>query len=110
VSKLAGLMRRLTGLPGVPQGRHVAERAFAPYLRADLESLHGDLLAACERITSIEQRLEAIEEHMPAVLNAVVSTNGNARLVRREIEDVRTDVAALRSALDRSAPAGARPD
>ena len=103
-------MRRLTGLPGVPQGRHVAERAFAPYLRADLESLHRDLLEACDRLAGIEQRLEAIEEHMPAVLNAVVSTNGNARLVRREIEDVRGDVAALRSALDRSAPSGARPD
>jgi hypothetical protein len=98
------------GLPGVPQGRHVAERAFAPYLRADLESLHGDLLAACERVAVIEQRLRAIEEHMPAVLNAIVSTNGNARLVRREIEEVRGDVVALRAALGQAAPAGAHPD
>jgi hypothetical protein len=110
VGKLAGLMRRLAGLPGVPQGRHIAERAVAPYLRADLESVHRDLLDACERMAGIERRLVAIEEHMPAVLNAVVSTNGNARLVRREIENVRGEVVALRVALGQSAPAGAHPD
>jgi hypothetical protein len=97
-------------MPGVPQGRHVAERAVAPYLRADLESVRHDLREACERISSIEQRFQAIEDHMPAVLNAVVSTNGNARLLRREIEDVRGEVVALRTALGQSASAGARPD
>ena len=104
------MKRRLAALPGVPQGRHVAERAVAPYLRADLDSLHHDLLQAFDRITVIEQRLDAIEENMPAVLNAVVSTNGNARLVRRELEDVRGAVDELRTALGHTSQVAARVD
>ena len=100
MSKLAKLMRRATTLPGVPQGRHVAERAVAPYLRADLDSLHRDLLAAVERIGAIERRLDAIDANMPTVLNAVVSVNGNARLTRRELESVRGEIGELRSTLD----------
>ena len=103
-------MRRVTTLPGVPQSRHVAERAVAPYLRADLTSLHQDLVAVIDRVGRIEERLDGIEQHMPMVLNAIVSTNGNARLVRREIEEVRGDVVALRTTLNRSSPTGARPD
>jgi hypothetical protein len=100
MSKLAKLKRRAANLPGVPQGRHVAERAVAPYLRADVESLHRDLLEAVERIGAVERRLDAIDENMPTVLNAVVSINGNARLVRRELETVRGEIAGLRSVLD----------
>ena len=100
MSKLAKLTRRAATLPGVPQGRHVAERAVAPYLRADLEALHRDLLEAVERIGAVERRLDAIDENMPTVLNAVVSINGNARLVRRELETVRGELGELRSTLD----------
>ena len=100
MSKLAKLMRRAATLPGVPQGRHVAERAVAPYLRADVESLHRDLLEAVQRIGAVERRLDAIDENMPPVLNAVVSVNGNARVMRRELETVRTELGELRSTLD----------
>ena len=84
----------------MPQARHVTERAVAPYLRADLHSLHQDLVAAVERIHAVEQRLDAIEEHMPAVLNAIVSTNGNARLTQRELTGLRDEVGALRQAVE----------
>jgi hypothetical protein len=86
----------------VPQSRHVAERAVAPYLRADLTSLHGQLLEVIERLDAVEVQLRelgttvgAIEQHQPAVLNAIASTNGTARILRREIENVRQQVTAL---------------
>jgi ABC-type transporter Mla subunit MlaD len=99
---LAKFMRRVTKLPGVPQSRHVAERAVAPYLRADLTSLHQQLLATIERLDAVEAQLRelvttvgAIEQYQPAVLNAIASTNGTARVLRRELESVRQDVTAL---------------
>ena len=88
--------------PGVPQSRHVAERAVAPYLRADLTSLHRQLLDMIERLDAVETQLrelsstvEAIEQYQPAVLNAISSTNGTARVLRRELETVRQHVTAL---------------
>jgi molybdopterin-biosynthesis enzyme MoeA-like protein len=99
---LAKLLRRVTTLPGVPQSRHVAERAVAPYLRADLTSLHQQLLATIERLDAVEAQLRelvatvgAIEQYQPAVLNAISSTNGTARVLRRELEAVRQHVTAL---------------
>jgi ABC-type transporter Mla subunit MlaD len=86
----------------VPQTRHVAERAVAPYLRADLSSLHLQLLETIERLDAVEAQLRelnttvgAIEQHQPAVLNAIASTNGTARILRRELESVREQVTAL---------------
>jgi phage shock protein A len=98
VARFSSFVRRAARLPGVPQARHVTERAVAPYLRADLHSLHSDLVDALERIGRIEQRLDAIDEHMPAVLNAIVSTKGNARLTQREMTALRAEIAELRAA------------
>jgi hypothetical protein len=108
---MAGLksaLRRLTTVRGVPQARHVAERAVAPYLRHDVHSLHLDHVALVRRIenlervvadTGVEERLSAqiagmahaidqIERHQPAVLNAIASVNGTVRILRREFEAV----------------------
>lgn len=95
MARFTRFLRRATTLPGVPQARHVTERAVAPYLRADVQSLHHDLVDALERLGAVERRLDAIEEHMPAVLNAIVSTNGNARLTQRELTALREQVAEL---------------
>ena len=103
---LKRFVRRATTLPGVPEARHVAERAVAPYLRADLHSLHQDLVEVAERLNRLEHRLDAIEEHMPGVLNAIVSTNGNARLAQREMTALRDEVAELRAALPTSVVTG----
>ena len=105
VARFKRFVRRATTLPGVPQARHVTERAVAPYLRADLRSLHRDLVDALDRLGRIEQRLDAIEENMPAVLNAIVSTNGNARLTQRELTSLRAELADVRAALAASGPA-----
>ena len=108
---MAGLksaLRRLTTVRGVPQARHLAERAVAPYLRDDVHSLHLDHIALVQRMenleriaadTSLEQRVDAhlarmlhtiadIERHQPAVLNAIASVNGTVRILRREFEAV----------------------
>ena len=115
---MAGLksaIRRLTTLRGVPQARHVTERAVAPYLRHDVHSLHLDHIALVHRIenleriaaeaagaaavTRVEEALRAqiaslahtidqIERHQPAVLNAIASVNGTVRILRREFEAV----------------------
>ena len=102
MSRLAKYLGRVARLPGVPQSRHVAERTVAPYLRADLTALHRQLLDTIERLDAVEAQLRelsttvrAIEQHQPAVLNAISSTNGTARILRRELEIVREHVTAL---------------
>lgn len=64
---------------------------MAPYLRADLNSLHETQLQHNHRLVHAEELLHStaaatadIERHQPAVLNAIASSNGTARLLRRE--------------------------
>jgi hypothetical protein len=101
MSRLTKAVRRALRLPGVPEARHVAERAVAPYLRADLTSLHQTILEHNHRLVDVEQKVNVaagvirdVERHQPAVLNAIASTNGTARLLRRELEDVRAVLTA----------------
>lgn len=95
MSRLRRALRRATTVPGVPRARRIAEHVVAPQLRADVHALGIDHGSTVARIASLERRLDALglEQHMPAVLNAVSSTNGTARLLRR-------DVAALESVVD----------
>lgn len=111
MGRLKNMLRRVTRAPGVPTARHLTERAVAPYLREDLYSLHQGLLDTVRRLEVQEQHLAAevlhntatrdavtdIERHMPSVLNAIASTNGTTRLLRREFELVRDDIAGLRA-------------
>ena len=121
---MAGLksaLRRLTKLRGVPEARHVAERAVAPYLRHDVHSLNLDHVALAQRIEGLEQvvaetdartsgqiagmahAIEQIERHQPAVLNAIASVNGTTRILRREFEAVAqlaTEIERLRAHTD----------
>jgi len=84
----AGFFRRLARLRGVPQSRHVVERAVAPYLRADLHSLHNTTLELNHRLTAVEAAISGIERHLPDVLNAITSTNGTTRVLRREFDEI----------------------
>jgi SAM-dependent methyltransferase len=100
-------VRRLLRLPGVPEARHVTERAVAPYLRADLVSMHETQLEHNHRLVEAEKTLHAtaaatadIERYQPAVLNAIASTNGTARLLRREQAELQEKVRADTSRLD----------
>lgn len=90
------LRARLRRLPGVSQARFVAERAIAPHLRADVHDLRvevGQLAGANHDLAARHHRtattVEQIELHQPAVLNAIASTNGTTRLLRRELDDLR---------------------
>ncbi len=105
--------RRATKAPGVPQARHVAERAVAPYLRADLHALGLEHTATTARLADLEQkvehlvlvvrgdgeRLNGIEQHMPTVLNAIASSNGTARLLARDVGDLRRELADVSTAV-----------
>ncbi len=91
--------RRASRAPGVPQARHVTERAVAPYLRADLTSLHETMLELNHRLSHVEAQtadhaahIGDMQRHLPAVLNAISSINGTTRLVRRELADARREL------------------
>ena len=106
MSRLKNAVRRALRLPGVPEARHVAERAVAPYLRADLTSLHQTILELNHRLTDAEQKVNVasgiirdVEHHQPAVLNAIASTNGTARLLRRELDATNAELENLRASL-----------
>ena len=112
MSAVSQYVRRLLRLPGVPQARHVTERAVAPYLRADLTSLHETQLQHNHRLAHAEELVRStaaatadIERHQPAVLNAIASSNGTARLLRREQAEldqlVRRELAELRDLVGR---------
>lgn len=90
---------RVRKAPGVPQIRHITERATAPYLRADLHSLHQDLLRLTDAIGALAGRHEHLagvvnemDQAQRPILNAIASSNGTARLLRRELEALRADV------------------
>lgn len=83
-------------------------RVGAPGLNPEIELLHRRVSdtdnGAQERVRRAEERLDALEargrelserlaamdRHMPAVLNAIASTNGTARLLRRETDELAT--------------------
>jgi hypothetical protein len=92
-------LRKLTRSPGVPQARHIAERSVAPYLRADLHQLVLDHAAVEHRLTAVQMKVDglaqALDSHMPAVLNAIASTNGTARILSRETDGLRTLIARV---------------
>jgi len=89
MGRVKEVLRKLTRAPGVPHARHTAERVVAPYLRADLQSLLLEHRSAAEK-------LDAINLHFPAVLNAIASVNGSSRLLAR---DMRAGDEALRQEL-----------
>jgi hypothetical protein len=80
-------------LPVVGRSRRAAGLFVAPVYHGHISSLH-------ERVADLDRRLAPVEplaSHMPAVLNAISSVNGSTRLLRRELEAVRSDLASERT-------------
>lgn len=109
---MSGLVKRLRGLakaPGVPRARHLAERSVAPYVRDQVSRLGVDHGLTVERLGSLEikvdgilgqlrdleGRIQGLERHMPPVLNAISSANGEARLLARRFAEVESQVGSL---------------
>lgn len=79
---------------------------MTPTVRVALAAINETLLAHNHRITHAEHSAHAslaavrdLERHQPEVLNAIASTNGTARLLRRELDARRDEVDELRSRL-----------
>jgi predicted SAM-dependent methyltransferase len=101
-------LRRLTRVPGVPQTRYLAERSVTPHLREQVHQLGIDHGLTVERLAALEQkvdiavsslaalaaRLDVVETHQPAILNAISSSNGTARVLARRVDDLIETTAA----------------
>jgi Methyltransferase domain len=111
--RFLGSFRRVLRAPGVPQARHLAERAVAPYLRADVASIAADQartatdqsttaervqrvdLTTNHRLHLLEEAMNSLQTHMPAVLNAIASTNGTARQFARQHIELERQLAEI---------------
>lgn len=100
---MRNVLKRLTRVRGIPQARHMAERAVAPYVRDDVHNLLLDHQRTAERVSELEHqmaRLERIEAHMPTLLNAISSANGTTRLLMREVGEAQSLFAAQAEKVD----------
>ena len=108
MQRLRNLKRQVLGLPHVPQARHLAERAVAPYLRADVHDLAGNLQTVHENVNSrlvqVESRLDRAVTHVSDIGATASASN---RLLRREqvhaegkVADALAQVAVLAERID----------
>src|SRR5262245_56552741 len=91
---LRDVLFRVARTNGVRTVRRTAGRFGAPGLNSQFEALRREVADSSARV----------DRHMPAVLNAIASANGTARLLRREldqhvehVEHVEADVGDVRS-------------
>src|SRR4051812_4059236 len=101
MARVRSKIRLLAKAPGVPEARHVTERAVAPYLRADVHQLGLDHSLTVGRLSALELKVQAlvdsvaaIELHQPTILNSIASTNGTARLLARQVSELHDVVKA----------------
>ena len=87
MSRLSKYFARGAKLPGMPQARHVAERAVAPYLRDDLAATLVRMVELEARVTDLQLKLDGVERHQPTILNAISTANGASRMLRREFTE-----------------------
>ena len=80
MSRVKNMVRKLLQMPGVPQARHVAEKAVTPHVTAQVHALTVGY-------AELERKVDAVWEHQPAVLNAIASTNGTARILVRQFQE-----------------------
>lgn len=83
---VASWLKKLRRVPGVNKLRNLAEVTVTPNVRGEI----AELRAISERqFADLQERLAAIEESLPLVLNTIYSTNGAARLSAREMQSTR---------------------
>lgn len=105
MSPVKRFLRPVARTPVVRKFRRLFGRVGAPGLNPELEFVHRKL-AELDRtnprldviesavgqlqreMVDVHRRLETFDRHMPAVLNAIASTNGTARILRRELDEV----------------------
>jgi hypothetical protein len=97
IGRLKSFLRKLPRAPGVPQARYIAERAVTPSVTAHVHALGIDHAATEARLSAVEQKLENLSAPHSTVLNAINSQQGTARLLRREVEDLRARIEMIRA-------------
>jgi SAM-dependent methyltransferase len=103
-SRVRSFCRTLLHAPGVRIARRAAERAVTPEARIAIDgigNLQSDVLAAIHRehlrLEETRRSIDDIEHSVPAVLNAISSMNGAARIATREVERLSAEVERLRT-------------
>jgi hypothetical protein len=97
------LARVVLHVPGVRAARRATELAVTPKTRVELirlDDARGDLSQRLgEHAHELEQlgkTVADIEGHLPAVLNAITSMSGAARVAKREVDALRVELECLR--------------
>ena len=104
MSRFLRLAGRIRSWPGVPQLRHVAEKAFAPYLRADLNEINRAVQArAIEDRSRFEDLERRIGEEILASTDILASTSASLRLLRRELLQLEKRMDAVAAHVEMSA-------
>ena len=92
IGRLKTILRRLLRVPGVPQARSIAERAVTPSVTASVHALGIDHAATEARLSAVERTLDNLSAPHSTVLNAINSQQSTARLLRRELDEIRARV------------------
>jgi hypothetical protein len=89
------VLTRLLRAPGVWKARRVAEMAVTPRTRIELHTIDQALAEQTAQLDAMRQTLADIEANLPAVLNAISSMSGASRMVKREIDALRSQSSGL---------------
>ena len=95
VSKARKTVGRVMRAPGVRTVRRAGEIAVTPNVRVDLARLDDIQTRHSADILQLKEDVADIEANLPAVLNAISSMSGAARLVKRELDSFRDELEGI---------------
>jgi hypothetical protein len=91
------MARAVLHAPGVRTVRKAAERAVTPDARVWIERVERSQADHVVLLDQLQRAVSDVEASMPAVLNAIASMSGAARLVKRELDELRREFEAVRA-------------
>ena len=91
--------------------RRAGELAVTPNVRVDILRLDDIQSHHAEELVQLREAVADIEANLPAVLNAISSMSGAARMVKRELDAFRAEFdESIRQLTDGARGRAARPD
>jgi len=91
VSKTRTGVGRVMQAPGMQRVRRAGELAVTPNVRVDIIRLDDIQSHHAEELVQLREAVADIEANLPAVLNAISSMSGAARMVKRELDVFRAE-------------------